>query len=280
MPPFGSRKKPAPEDTQSDPALESQPVPSSALERLQTLVSEQAQINAMLEGHREKRAELLREDDEFDAIRELAREDEALRLRFEQISLRLPGIEQELEQERREEFEAAWQARRPILAATEAELTEATQAFLAALERANTVYGRAGHFGERLREFVRPPPMLIFNEWSLREYLKAVALRQQPAVAMALVELTVDDAQLFAPTERFTPRRVPYQLVEQVSPIAPMRRVRMLHTIRASNLNIGHARLRAGEEMDFPARAAFVLTYSGCGVYTDVETAETTATAA
>jgi hypothetical protein len=275
MPPFGSRRKSAPETVSPDPTPE--PAAPSAVERLQLLLSEQSEIRETLDLHREKRAVLLREDDEFDAIRALASEDAELRLRLEQIALRLPDIERELEQERREEFEAAWQSHRPGLAEAEAELTEATRTFLAALERANTVYGRAQHFGERLREFVRPPPTGIFNEWSLREYLKAVALRQPPAVAMALVELTVDDAALFAPAERFAPRRVPYQLVEQVSPIAPMRRVRMLHTIRASNLNIGHARLKAGEEMELPARAAFVLTYSGCGEYTDA--AETTAAA-
>ena len=247
------------------------------------MLAEQGEINATLAEHRAKRAELLREDGELDldAIRAMQTADETLRLRLEQLAIRLPDVERELAQERREEWECAWQTHVPILAQAEAELMEAIQTFFAALEHANAVFVRAQGFGERLREFVRPPPPIIFNEWALREYLKTVERRQQPAVALALVELTVDDAALFAPAaERFVPRRVPYRLVEEISPIAPMRKVRLLHTVRASNLAIGHAKLRAGEEMMFPARAAFVLTYSGVGVYTDVETAETATAAA
>jgi len=44
---------------------------------------------------------------------------------------------------------------------------------------------------------------------------------------------------------------------------------RILHTVRTANLNIGHARLRQGEEMPVPARAAFVLTYAGVAEYLD-----------
>ena len=275
--PFGKKAHSA----GTSPEPEQQPVELSAQERLNALLAEQSTIHATLAEHREKRAQLLREDGTLGAIRALATEDDALKLRLEQLALRFADVERELAQERRDEFERAWLSHLPVLAQAEAELTEAIRAFFAAMERANAVYFRAQGFGERLREFVRPPPPVIFNEWALREFVKAVERRQQPTASSApMLEMLVEEPLHIPPDQRFVPRRVPYQLVEQISPIAPMRRVRLLHTVRASNLAIGHARLRAGEEMAFPARAAFMLTFSGVGEYTDVETAETAIAAA
>jgi hypothetical protein len=77
---------------------------------------------------------------------------------------------------------------------------------------------------------------------------------------------------------RFTPRRVPRDLVEQVSPLA-WRHVRVLHAFNASNLNFGHTRLEAGTEMHVPAPAAFAMTYAGVAEYLD-EAATTAASAA
>lgn len=78
----------------------------------------------------------------------------------------MPDIERELEQERREQFEAAWQTHRPVLAAAEADLVEAIGVFFAALERTNTAHTRARNFGDRLREFTTPPPPApVYNDW-------------------------------------------------------------------------------------------------------------------
>jgi hypothetical protein len=161
------------------------------------------------------------------------------------------------------------------------ELAEAIRTFYTALRRAHERHTAARVFGDRVTtEFVRPPPTEPINNYSLHVYLQAIEQRQQRIPPAPMLEMLVEMPLHIPPAERFVPRRVPYQLVEEISPIAPMRRVRLLHTVRASNLNIGHARLRAGEEMAFPARAAFVLTFSGVGVYTDVETAETATAAA
>lgn len=278
MPVFGSKKQRPPESSPEAETAPGEPT-APASERYAALVSEHAQINATLEEHREKRTELLREEDQLDldAIRALASEDEALKLRLEQIALRLPGIEQELAQERREEWEAAWQSHRPVLAVTEAELSEATRAFLAALERSNKVYARAESFGERLREFVRPPPTVVFNEWALRQYLQAIeARRNQPvATPVPMLEMMVE-APLFMPAaERFVPKRVPVAEIEAIGVMAPSRKVRILHgPCRTTNLNVGISRMGVGEEHVLPAKAAFMLTYSGIAAYADVETAE------
>ena len=161
------------------------------------------------------------------------------------------------------------------LAAAIAEIYSA----LTAVQDAHARAYRRG-FADRLGEFLKPPPSSPISDFALREYLKFAELRRQPTAAPApMVEVAVEAPFFTPPAERFVPKRVPHQLVEEISPIAPMRRVRLLHTVRASNLAIGHARLRAGEEMAFPAKAAFVLTYSGVGVYTDGETAEATTAA-
>lgn len=270
-------------EEQSPPGPTGEVIEPTATERLAALLAEQNEIHATLAEHREQRAELLKQDDSLGAIRALGTEDAELKLRLEQLGARVPDLERELAEERRAQFEAAWQSHRPGLATAQADLTEAIQNFFAVMERANALHARAAQgFGSRVAdEFVRPPPTVIYNDWALREYLKAIERRQRPAAAAQLMVEMAFDAPFFVPAaERFVPKRVPYQLVEEISPIAPMRRVRLLHTVRASNLNIGHARLRAGEEMEFPARAAFALTYSGVGVYTDIETAETATAAA
>lgn len=266
---FGNRKQPTPE---TSPAPE--PAALSTTDRLNAVLAERSEIHTTLAEHRGKRNDLLSEDGTaaLDAIRELAIESDRLKLRLEQIALRIPDIERELDQERREAFEAAWRNARPSLAAAEDELTEAIRTFFAAMAHANAVYGRAAGFGDRLREFVRPPPTIIFNEWALREYLKAIDRRQgiEPAPS-EMVEFTVPDRAPWQP--RFTPRKVPRHLIEQVSG-ATSRKVRVLHDVNVTNLNFGHRKLFAGDEMMVPGPASFALVYSGVAVYVDTETAE------
>ena len=284
MPPFGSRKQPAPETTSPEPMPEQQPAPSPASERLQLLLAEQSEINATLAEHREQRAELLLEDGTLGAIRALATEDDGLRLRLEQIALRMPAIEQELRREQQEEFEVAWQSRRPGLAHAETELVEAIKVFQAALEHANKLYFQAQAFGTKLHEFATPPPNApIYNDWSLRQYIDVVARRRQQVPAApydAMMEMVIEAPLNIPPERRFVPRRVAVAAIEAISPIAGPRRVRIVHgPVRTANLQIGIARMHPGETHGVSARAAHALVASGIAVYTDVETAETTAVA-
>jgi hypothetical protein len=69
---------------------------------------------------------------------------------------------------------------------------------------------------------------------------------------------------------RFVPKRVSPDAVEAISPIAPPRRVHILHgPVRASNLAIGYARLFPGETPIVSARAAYALVASGIAEYID-----------
>ena len=277
MPPFGSRKTATPPPEPPPP----QAVEPSATGRLNALLIEQSEINATLDQHRAKRAELLHEDGELDldAIRALQTEDEALRLRLEQLALRIPDIERELALERREEFERVWQTQHwPALAEAEADLTEAIVAFFVALERANAAHTRARNFGDRLLEFATPPPPApVYNDWSLRQYL-AVAERRQlqlPGAAPgSTLELVVEAPLHIPPDQRFAPRRVSVAQIESISAIAEPQRIRILHgPVRTSNLQVGIARMFVGEVHVLPARAAYALVNSGCAEYAVDETA-------
>jgi hypothetical protein len=165
MPPFGARKQRASEITQPEPEPTPAPEPMtlSATERLNALLTEQAAIHATLAEHREKRAELLREDGSLGAVRALATDDDALKLRLEQIALKFPGLEAELAQERREARETAWQSHRPGLAQIEVELHQAISGFYATLRRAHDLHNAARGFAQLHHEFVRPPPVDPIN---------------------------------------------------------------------------------------------------------------------
>lgn len=79
------------------------------------------------------------------------------------------------------------------------------------------------------------------------------------------------EAPLHIPADRrFVPRRVPVAEIEAISPIAPPRRVRILHgPVRTANLQIGIARMFPGETYTVSARAAHALVGSGCAEYLD-----------
>ena len=274
-----------PDTTSSAPA---EPSPQNRLAAaeaaLNTLLAEQADIAATLEQHQQRRQELLQGDGDLQPILDLQAEDDRLKLRIEQIGTLLPDIEREIEQQRRANWEAAWQTHRPALAAAEAGLVQAIENFFAMLERANGLHARARGFGERLREFVAPPPPIIYNDWALREFVKAVARgqRQPAAGSQPMLELTVEAPLDIPAAERFKPRRVSVAEIEMISAIAEPRRVRIQHgPVRTANLNIGISRMFVGEEHIVPARAAHTLVASGVATYADeAETVETATAAA
>lgn len=276
MPPFGSRKNRSPETlpVESTPEL----VEPSAQERYDALLAERAELEASIAGHRAERERLLHQAEvpSLGAITALATQTEAVRLQIEWLDRQLPALQDAIAEERRAQWEQAWQTHVPWLVEAQDRLAAAIAEFHLALHHAHEVHSRARGFGDRVSNtFVRPFPEEGYNRYATIQYLRTVELRQgiaPPPPPSMVVELDVAAGISAAP--KFKPRRVPYDLVEQISPIAPMRRVRLLHTVRADNLNIGHLRLREGEEMMFPARAAFALTYAGVGVYTDEETAD------
>lgn len=163
----------------SDPS----PAPT-AQQRWVALTAEQAEIHATLaelRAHelRAQRSALLLEDGRLDEVRDLASADESLRLRLEQLALRLPGIEIELEAERLAAVEAAWQARRPQLVEAEAGLADAITNLKAALAHAHAVYGQAHSFGPvRMREFIPLPPPEMWTEYVLLQFVHYVERRR------------------------------------------------------------------------------------------------------
>ncbi len=267
MPPFG--RKPTP------PSPE--PAQQSAQERLGVLLDEQAQIIATLAAHREQRERLLREGGSLEPVTAMASEDQTAKLRLEQIAYAIDDAQAAVDRERLAAWEAAWEARRPALAAIEAQLAEAISALYAALTRAHELHNAAAGFGERVREFVAPPPLFPLSDFALRQFVATVEQRRQQADAQVrAVEIFIDANVPLR--SRFVPRKVPIDEIEAISPIAPPRRVRVLHgPVRAANLNVGIARMFPGEQHTVSARAAHALVGSGCAEYLDEPAAATAA---
>jgi hypothetical protein len=275
---------------ETDPPAPAEQTPAEQLAdaeaALNALLGEQATAHATLIEHQQQRHAYLRDRGDVSRIVELDRADYQIKLRLEQIATQLPALQDAVQQARAAVHDEQWQSFRPSLVQAEVRLATSITELFAALVHARELHNAAHRrgFAGRLGEFLKVPPGgtadSVLSDYALREYVRSVEGRPWPAVPLLpdFGNIALEEATRWR-TPPFTPRRVPVSEIEQISPIAPMRRVRLLHTVRASNLNIGHARLRAGEEMAFPARAAFVLTYSGVGVYTDAETAETTAAA-
>jgi hypothetical protein len=247
-------------------------VEQSGEQRLAALLAEQAQTIATLAEHREQRERLLREGGSLGPVTAMATEDQTLKLRLEQIAYQIDDAQAVVDGERLAAWEAAWQARRPALATVEGELAEAIIALYAVLTRAHAVHNAAAGFGDRVREFVAPPPLAPLSDYAMRQFVTTVEQRRQQADAQSVraVEIFVDaDVPL---AQRFRPRRVSVDEIEAISPIAPPRKVRIVHgPVRAANLNIGIARMFPGEQHTVSARAAHALTASGCATYADNE---------
>jgi hypothetical protein len=266
-------KKAHPPET---PPVESTPEPAevlSASERLNALLAEQAELEAAIATHREERARLMRESESpsLGAITALAAQTDQAKLRLEWIVHQLPGLQAQIAAEQAAQWEVTWQSHRPGLADAQTRLADAIREFHAALQGAHEVHNAARGFGNRVTdEFVRPPPVL-YNDWSLREYVKTIEHRQQGGVAVpaGMMDLAIE-APLSVPSfrPRFTPRKVSMDEVEAISPLAEPRRVKILHgPVRASNLNFGIERMFEGEEHIVPARAAHALVASGIATY-------------
>jgi hypothetical protein len=245
----------------------------SAEQRLAVLLAERDAIEHELTAHRSQREELLRQD-KLTQITELAAVDDRLRLRVEAIDAQLPDVQAAVYAARLAAHEVAWQEHRPVLEQAQQELATAIRGFYGALTRAHELHNaahRAG-FGNELGEFfVRPPPTSPINDYSLRQYVAAVAQRQQAQLpAPEPVIVLEPDTNAPMATRRFVPRRVSPDEVEGISPIAPPRRVHILHgPVRTANLNIGYARLHPGETPIVSARAAHALVASGIAEYFD-----------
>ena len=179
-----------------------------------------------------------------------------LRLRLEQIDAQLPDFQAAIEAQRLAAWEAAWLSHRPALAEAEAQLEAAIRGVYVALEHAHEVHNAAQRngFGG-----IRSATSLMLNDWAARQYVATIERRQQAAQPVApMIELAVISDASASWAQRFTPRKMPRDLVEQISPLA-WRHVRVLHTFNASNLNFGRTKLMAGTEMNVPAPAAFAM---------------------
>ncbi len=282
MPPFGSRKARPSEAPLSEPEPQSEP---SAQQRYEALLAERAELEATLASHRAERERLLHQEEvpALGAVTALATQSEAVKLQIEWLDRKLPTLQDAVVQEQRAAWEAAWQSRRPGLAEAQERLAAAITEFHDALHAAHGVFNGAVAFGNRVsNEFVRPFPEESYNRYATTAYLRTVEQRQRPQCAPAspfLVEL--DPAAGITAEPRFKPRRVPIGEIEAISAIAPPRRVHLLHgPVRTANLQIGIARMFAGETHIVPARAAHALVGSGCAEYLDAETTEPATAAA
>jgi hypothetical protein len=280
MPPFGSRRA-----TRPPPPAEPEPqaVTLTAEERLaeagralHSWSEELARLSAELEMHGVRRAELLASETapiaEIVAVEEQAK---LTRLELERHEQRQAALLETLHECRIAVHAERWQRMQPELAAAQDALAEAIETFYQTQAHALKLHHAAharGYSAQLGTEFVRPPPLEAFNDYSFRGYLRTIAQRRQAQQPDAQapevwVELPAD-----APLgQRFTPRRVDPREVERISPLAEPRRVHVLHgPVRTANLNVGHARLHPGETPILPARAAFALVASGVAEYLEV----------
>jgi hypothetical protein len=285
MPPFGARKASPAESKPPEPV----PPALTPTERLNALLIEQAELQAVVADRQAERARLLREAEapSLGAVTAIATETDQAKLRLEWIAGQLPGIYAEVERERAEAWEAEWQLCRPQLAAAQARLVSAIGEFYGALREAHVAHTQHRAFGARMtNEFVRPPPAEPLSDWALRQFLLTVEQRRQSAAAVTpidtvaeAIELTVDEqpATLWRP--KFVPRRVSQDELQAISPLAPMRTVKVLHgPLRMLGLLPGYSRVQEGAVMTMPARAAYAVVHSGAGEYVDdVQTGETAA---
>ncbi len=227
---------------------------------LNALLAEQAEVQQTLLEHQHQRHEWLRDGGDLQRITDLDRGDYRLRLRSEQIDMQLPPHQAAVQQARAAVHEAKWQDYRPVLVQAQQRLATAITDLYGALTQLHDAHNaahRAG-FADRLGAFIRPPPKEPVSDFALREYLRFAERRQQqqPASAAPLLELLIEAPLHIPALQRFTPRRVPVSEIEAISPIAPTRKVKILHgPVRTAHLQIGIARMFPGETYTVSARA-------------------------
>jgi hypothetical protein len=270
MPPFGSRKAttpPAPEPTQQQPE-------PSAEQRLVELLAEQAEIQRELTEHREQRQRWLTDGGDLGRITELATGDDKLRLRAEQLDALLPAAQQAVRQEQAAVRQARWHELVPGLELAMLDTANAIRAYGEASERYRRLHFSATQQGysDELRERFITPTHALHNPYVFENFVHAVDRCQQRQQALAtepVIVLEAGDAPPFHPP-RFVPHRVPVAEVEAISVSAPPRPIRVQHgPVRTAVLNVGIARMFAGEVHILPAKAAHILVRSGVAVYHD-----------
>jgi hypothetical protein len=125
-----------------------------------------------------------------------------------------------------------------------------------------------------LRERFCSPPAAQFNPWVFSQFVSAVERsRSTPA---EVVEATIIPAPSFGlrlPRDPWKPLydgRVPPDLIEAISPLAPDRQVRFRLRVNIFKVQPGYTTVEAGTEMWLSARAAFACNYVGAAEYIDV----------
>jgi hypothetical protein len=175
-----------------------------------------------------------------------------------------------VEQERAATRQAEWQGRSPALLAAQTALADAIRNYEATAAEVRALHNetvRAGFGAELATEFFPPPPFA--HPYAFQTFVQTVESRQQMQ-AQATEPAIVFEPDDVVALRRFSPRKVPLDEIEAISPLAPPRRVHILHgPVRASNLAIGYARLFPGETPIVSARAAHALVASGCAEYLD-----------
>jgi hypothetical protein len=275
MPPFGSRKAAAPQPPEPAPEPE-----QSAEEHLAALLAEQMEIERELARHRELRQRWLTDGSgDLVALGQIAEADDQRRQRAAALVALIADAQTAVRQEQAALRAADWAARAQELDAAMEGTAAAIRAYEAASSRYRDLHRwavQSGFDAELRAQFVTPPHPQI-NPWVFATFVRAVdECQQRRATLQAMADApplpAIDYADLFdgpAPP-RFTPKRVDPHEVERISAIAEPRRVRLLHgPVKASNLNVGIARMRAGEEHVVPARAAYALVASGIATYAD-----------
>jgi hypothetical protein len=103
------------------------------------------------------------------------------------------------------------------------------------------------------------------------QFAGAVEQRRQQG-SFAQVEATIIPAPSFslrAPRDQWKPLhdgRVPPDLIEAISALAPERQVRFLHRVNIHKVAPGYTTVEAGTEMWLSARAAFACSYVGAAI--------------
>jgi hypothetical protein len=271
MPPFGSRKNAAPPPEPAPP----EPEPS-AQQRLAELLAERSSIGRELTEHREQHQRWLTDGGPIDRIAALAQDDDKLRLRAEQLDALLPAAQAAVQQERAAAWRARWQELVPNLEAAQADTAAAIRAYDEASERYRRLHGEAtqsGYTAELRKRFVTPPHPQI-NPWVFEQFVAAVERRGPPqAVVEATTVIPAPALGLGVLRDPWKPLhggKVPPDLIEAISALAPERQVRFLHRVDIFRIAPGYTVVEAGTEMWLTARAAFAATYVGAAEYIDV----------
>jgi hypothetical protein len=270
MPPFGSRRNAAP------PAEPVPPEPEpSAEQRLAELLAERSAIERELTEHREQRQRWLTDGGDLGRITELATGDDKLRLRAEQLAALLPAAQAAVRQEQAAVRQARWHALAPDLEQAMLDTANAVRAYGEVSERYRKLHWQAvqsGYETEFRERFVTPPHVQV-NPWVMEQFARAVERRGQP---QAVVEATIIPAPslglgvLRDPWKPLHGGKVPPDLIEAISALAPRRLVRFLHRVDIFRVEPGYTMVEAGTEMWLNARAAFACCYIGAAEYIDV----------